>query len=128
MADPNDPNPALRAGLVRLLAASTTQSADAAMPTILQTPALQARFEEAFERRERRRFLLQALVDALNAVIAAHKRLNADGYPTLDPLPLVPDLLAELQAERASLEAAIAQFQAATPETGDFNPRTSIRS
>ena len=139
MADTIDPNPALRAelmaalavidpqiaGLVRLLAASTTPSSDPAMPTILQSPELQARFQAAYEGRESRRILLQAVVDALDAVVAARRRLHTNGYPNLDVLPLVPTLLDELRAERANLEAAIAQFQAATPETGDFHPQTA---
>jgi hypothetical protein len=122
---PSDPNPTLRAELTAALTAIMPQIhglADMGAIASLST-ASRAQIQAVLTGRQRRRDLIQAVLTALDAVVVAIQNLEADGYPALDPLPVLPDLFTELQEELAALEAALQQFLAAKQETGQFNPQ-----
>lgn len=59
---------------------------------------------------ERRMSLLTAVISWLDGTVAAMQDLENDGYPALPPRQLPSALMAELTAQKADLEAAIARF------------------
>jgi hypothetical protein len=61
---------------------------------------------------KRRRDLIQAELDAMDACDAAYDALLADGYPEMPPDSVVDSVYAELKEQMADLEAAAARFQA----------------
>jgi hypothetical protein len=124
---PSDPNPTLRAELTAALDVLVNPKGqihgliDMEAIASLST-ASRTQIATVLTGRQRRRDLIQAVLTALDAVVAAIQNLEADGYPALDPFPVLPTVLSEIQEEIAALEAAEAQFLAAGQETGQFNP------
>jgi hypothetical protein len=111
--DPLDPNPALRAELEAALAILNVQIRglhDLAAVSI--SPELLAEINEQIIARERRRDLIQAVLNALDGVVVARRALSADGYPALPDIELSTDLFQELQGQDSDLKAAIGIFEA----------------
>ena len=124
MAD--DPNPASRAELLAALAVIEPQIRG--LEALLKFPIssdTEAGIMAAIDLRTRRRDLIRAELDALDAGAAAQMALEADGYPALDPMPVAPEMVQEILRDLADLEAAIGVFTQGHPETGDFNPQRS---
>ena len=71
---------------------------------------LLAQINDQITVRERRRDLIIATIDALDA-------LEGDGYPELAPAVLPVGLFGELQGEETDLDAAVAIFEKAGPAT-----------
>lgn len=67
------------------------------------SPDLLTEVNEEIVFREHRRELIQAAIDALDALVA-------DGYPELPPEVVSPALYAELQGEKSDMSAAIEVF------------------
>lgn len=125
MAD--DPNPALRAELVAAMAVIAPQirglhdleavSISADLKTTISTQVAD---------RERRRDLIQAVLNCLDQTLAALRLLEQDGYPALPAAPIMGSLFSELQEEKSDLAAAIAVFASeqitAGPLTQTANP------
>jgi len=111
-AIPLDPNPALRAELLAALAI-LVQSIRGLRALLAghNSPELRTAISDQIDSRERRRALVQAALDGLDAVVSARLSLAADGYPALDSKELDGLLFAELQQEQADLEAALAVFK-----------------
>lgn len=110
MAD--DPNPALRAELIaaqKVLAPQIRGLHDLVATSI--SADLAAAINQQIIVRERRRDLIQAALDRLDAVVDARTALEADGYPTLPGSVIEPDLFKELQGENSDLDAAVAVFK-----------------
>lgn len=109
MAD--DPNPALRAELkaaLTVLAPQIRGLHDLAGVSI--SPDLASEVQNQITMRQRRRELINVVLDALDAVFAALVALEGDGYPKLEQNPLIPALFAELQQEQSDLVAAWGVF------------------
>jgi hypothetical protein len=109
MAD--DVNPQLRAELNSAL--------DVLMPQIRGmhdllavsiTTELHAEISDAVAKRERRRDLIQAVLNDLDATQAARAALEDDGYPSLPNVTIVNSQFTELQGEAADLQAAVGVF------------------
>jgi hypothetical protein len=111
MAD--DPNPALRTELMAQLATLNPQIRGLHDLSAVSISAdLKQAVAEQIVERERRRDLTQAVVDALDHVVAALRVLESDGYPTF-PTSVIPQpLFEELQRQASDLQAAIAVSQA----------------
>ncbi len=108
----NDPNPALRAELLAALDVLEPQIGglrDLAEASISED--LRADIGSQILARERRRGLIQAVLGALDQVIAEIEALAADGYPALPGMELPESEYEELQGELGDLLAAIAIFQ-----------------
>jgi hypothetical protein len=73
---------------------------------------LQAKVVEHGTTLKRRRDLIQAELNAMDAVDNAHDALLADGYPETPPASLTDSLYAELQIQEADIEAAVSTFAA----------------
>lgn len=102
-------DPGLRAELLAALAVIEPQIRGLHdLTTVSITDELKAAIEAQIGPRERRRDLIQAVLDALDA-------LEADGYPTLAPADLPANLFAELQGENTDIEAAVGVFDEALP-------------
>jgi hypothetical protein len=108
-----DPNPALRA---ELLAAKAILDPQIRGLRHLATPdlsdELNLSISEQVVIRERRDILVQAVLDQLDATLAALVALYADGYPILPPVVIVAPQFDELQADAADIAAALAIFNA----------------
>ncbi len=120
-----DPDPPLRAELNAALDVVVPQIAGLHHLEMVSALGadLQAEFQLADTERSRRRDRIVAVIQALDGVVVAYEALLADGYPTLAPVPIVAAVANELAIEQVLLNAAIAVFQEAGQETGDFNPR-----
>ena len=57
------------------------------------------------------------LLEAMDNAIAALEALNAAGYPALEPFEVTPEVLADLQANAATINAALAQYTASEQAT-----------
>lgn len=109
MAD--DPNPALRAELIAARAVVDPQIRGMHdLVTVSITDELRTKIDEEIVIRERRRDLIQAVIDALDSTLRALEALEADGYPKLPEAIIDPALFSELQGEEADLDAAVAVF------------------
>jgi hypothetical protein len=109
MAD--DPNPALRAELVA--AEAVLDPEIRGLLNIILLPIstnLRAVVQQVIQDRERRRKLIQTVLDYLNGVVTAMNALEADGYPALGSSTVEVELLAELQAELADIAAGVGIF------------------
>jgi hypothetical protein len=60
--------------------------------------------------REHRRDLIKAVVANLDTTVLALQALEADGYPTLNPVVVPGAVMSELQSEVDDLKAAAAVF------------------
>ncbi len=117
MAD--DVNAALRAELMDRLAVLQPQIRG--FHDLIDTSIsedLRAVFRKEIENRERRRDLIQTVINHLDATNGAMTALEADGYPALPNVTISPELFAELRGEEADLDAAVAVFQEPSPATG----------
>jgi len=111
----DDINPALRTELVAALAVLTPELRGLHdLTTVSISPALASSVWLQIVIRERRRDLIQLAIDSLDNALVTLTKLEADGYPTLDPATIDAAELSELQGEKSDLESAIALF---TPET-----------
>lgn len=124
MAD--DPNPALRAELVAALSVIAPQIRGLHdMLGVSISAALIAEVHAQITVRERRRDLIQGVLNELDQAIDARAALEADGYPALDA-DMVPDtLIAELQEEVSDIQSAASIFKldkASTLSIGLGNP------
>lgn len=111
MAD--DPNPTLRADLLAALGVLSPQIRgldDLAAVSI--SPELKAAVLTQSASRKHRRDLIQAVLDALDHVVAALRLLEQDGYPDLPGITIVQSQFGELQEEAGDLRAAVAIFKA----------------
>jgi hypothetical protein len=110
MAD--DPNPALRAELQASLAVLTPEIRGLHdLRAVSISPELATAIAAQITIRERRRNLIQSVLDSLDAVIVARRALENDGYPLLDDVQLGATQFSELQGELADLEAAMGVFK-----------------
>src|SRR3954468_10099819 len=110
MAD--DVNPALRAELEAAKAVLEPQirglhdlthvsiSSDLEQEILLQV-----------EKRERRRDLIQSVLDGLDRTVDARGALEDDGYPALEDAQLSDAMLGELREENDDLKAAVNLFK-----------------
>lgn len=112
----NDVNSALRA---ELLAAQIVLEPQIRglhdLVTVSITEGLRAAIHEQITARERRRDLIQGVLDQLDATNAAQDELEADGYPALPTAELLPGLFTELRGEDADIKAAVAVFEERGP-------------
>lgn len=111
MAD--DPNPAWRDEFLAALGLLSPQIRglhDLAGVSI--SPELRAAVAAQILSRERRRDLIQSVLDALDHVVSARRLLEQDGYPDLPGMVLVQSQYGELQEEAGDLRAAVAIFKA----------------
>ncbi len=109
MAD--DLNPAKRAEIVAAIAVVVPQIrglGDIVVAPI--SPPLQAMVRTQSGVRVRRHTLLQAVINSMDAAVAALADLENDGYPDLPLAPLSDSLFTELQRENNDVEAAVAIF------------------
>lgn len=110
MAD--DVNPALRDELNKALAVFGPQIRgmhDLLNVTSVPTD-LHNEISDAVAKRERRRDLIQAVLNDLDATLAARTALEDDGYPSLPNIALLNSQFTELQGEAADLQAAVGVF------------------
>lgn len=108
-----DPNPALRDELNRALAVLAPQIRglhDIAAVSI--SGELLSDINAQITTRERRRDLLKVVLANLDTVLTSLQALEADGYPTLDPMVVSTTLFSELQGEMDDLSAAASVFKA----------------
>lgn len=114
MAD--DVNPRLRAELLAALGIIEPQIRGLHdLMTVSITDELRAAIESEIVSRERRRNLIQAVLDQLDATNAANDALAADGYPALPQVELPPGLFNELRGEETDLDAAVGIFEERGP-------------
>lgn len=73
-------------------------------------PETQADVQASIQVYDRRTGLMNAALDALT-------RLVADGYPALAISEVGPAVLADLEANKATIDAALGQFTATVPHT-----------
>jgi hypothetical protein len=109
MAD--DVNPQLRAELVAALGVLAPQIRG--MHDLLNvsiSPELHAELTDTVQKRERRRDLIQAVLNDLDATVTALTALEDDGYPSLPNIAIVPTQFTELQGQTADLQAAVGVF------------------
>lgn len=109
MAD--DVNPALRAELnaaLEVLAPQIRGMHDLINVSI--SDELRAEVADVVQKRERRRDLIQAVLNNLDATLSARTALETDGYPTLPHVSIVNSQFTELQGEAADLQAAVGVF------------------
>ncbi len=107
-----DPNPVLRAELEAALAVLAPQIRglhDWATPVSI-SPELVGEINDEIVVRERRRDLIQKVLDDLDQAFADLKTLEVDGYPELPPVSLTANLFNELQGQLSDVEAATAVF------------------
>lgn len=111
MAD--DPNPELRAELMAALAVLAPQIRGLHdLDGVSISMDLKAEVDTQILAREQRRNLIQTSIDELDAVVRALTMLEADGYPALEPVPVMSSLFQELREEVADVEAAAGVFKA----------------
>lgn len=111
MAD--DPNPTLRAELLAAVAVLAPQIRGLHdLSTVSISAELRATISAQIADRERRRDLVQAVLNCLDQTLAALKLLEQDGYPQLPVTTLLQSQFLELQDEAGDLRAAVAVFQA----------------
>jgi hypothetical protein len=129
-ADSSDPNPALRAELIAAQDVLEPQIDGLSkwQMIVSLSPGLLTDFGDVLAARQQRITLIIIALQALDAVVIAIDNLKADGYPALEPMPIVQEQFDEAQRELANLETALQQLVLGTPETGDFNPESSTRS
>lgn len=72
---------------------------------------VQAAVQAAISKLEKRRDLIQRLLNMLNNANSAEDELLADGYPTLPPIEVASAIFDALQGEKTDMEAAIAIFE-----------------
>lgn len=111
MAD--DPNPALRAELVAALAVLAPQIRglhDLAAVSI--SADLATEIGKQIAARERRRDLINTVIQWLDGALQALNALQGDGYPALPTVSLPATLLSELRGEETDLDAAVGLFAA----------------
>lgn len=112
MAD--DPNPQLRASLNAALNVVTPEVRG--LIDLLALPRISSGLHDslmaALQKRQFRENLLQTAISGLDAVVQALANLEEDGYPSLDPISLPSDQLAELQGDAGDLNAAVSVFSA----------------
>lgn len=113
MAD--DINPALRAELVAALDVLTPELRGLHdLTNVSISPELASSVWLQIVIRERRSNLIQLMINAMDNALVTLTKLEADGYPTLDPATIDPSEFTELQGEKSDLETAISLF---TPES-----------
>jgi hypothetical protein len=103
----NDPNPALRAEYVA--AAGVLEPKLHGLSELLKAidPGPLHDFLSREYRTLSRKFnLINATLAQLDGVVAARNTLDATGYPAVEPLPLPPELYAELQTDLEALRIA----------------------
>lgn len=108
----SDPNPTLRSEIVAARDALEPQIRGLrALASIdLVSTDLRAAFDHEADHRQRRLDLEQAVLHALDAVIAAMEALEAHGYPALPNTAILATLFAELQRQMTELQAAAGIF------------------
>lgn len=109
MAD--DPNPALRAELLAALTVLAPQIRGLHSLSAVSPPDLRVEVNAQIAARERRRDLIQAVLNGLDMVVAERTALEADGYPALPPDAVIASLFAELNEEMSDLQSAAAVFK-----------------
>lgn len=108
-----DPNPALRDELNTALAVVAPEIRGLHdLTTVSISDDLRGAINGQITARERRRDLIQNVISGLDAVVRSLQALEADGYPTLDPVVVQSTLFSELQGEIADLGAAAGVFKA----------------
>lgn len=125
MAD--DPNPALRAELVAAIAVLAPQIRglhDFALVSI--TTDLAAEIAKQIAARERRRDLINHVIQWLDGALQALNALQADGYPALPTAPIPAALLSELRGENTDLEAAVGLFSEQAVSVGLDVPHATV--
>lgn len=114
----DDVNPELRAELLAALAILAPQTRGLRdWVTVSITEALRFQIELQIESRERRRDLIQAVLERLDSTNAMRDELEADGYPELPRAELPPDLHDELRREETDIDAAVGIFEQRGPAT-----------
>lgn len=113
-----DPNPDLRAELLAALAVLYPQIRGLEdLGHVSISGELASSVAAQLEAHVRRRDLIQATLDGLDAVLAQRDALAVDGYPET-PLADIPiNLFRELQGEMDDLVKAAAIFEAEPPPT-----------
>lgn len=109
MAD--DVNPQLRAELnaaLDVLAPQIRGMHDLLAVSI--SDQLRAEISTVVANRERRRDLIQAVLNDLDAALRERTALEDDGYPSLPNVSIVNSQFSELQGEAADLQAAVGVF------------------
>jgi len=115
MAD-NDPNPELRAEIEAALDAIFPQIEGLIdLQGINASPEFKTLVTDQLNAHKHRESLLIGVANSLDAVVAARDALGADGYPNTDPVPVDALLFAEMEKQRAEVEAAFALFTATAP-------------
>lgn len=111
MAD--DPNPALRAELVAAVTVLAPQIRGLHdLEAVSISTELRTTISTQVADRERRRDLIQAVLNCLDQTLAALRLLEQDGYPQLPVMRLQQSQFLELQDEAGDIRAAVAVFQA----------------
>lgn len=127
MAD--DPNPALRSELSAALGLLGPQIGGLHDLAVVSISAdLRATISTQITNRERRRDLIQAVLDALDHVVAALRILEQDGYPDIPVVTIVQSQFNELQDEAGDLKAAVAVFAAPAQIADNLASATHPRS
>ena len=80
----------------------------------------------AAARAKMKQLILTVLTD-LDQLSADWAALEAVGFPTLPPIPVVDTVFQELQAELVALETAVGLFPQGSPETVTFIPSTATK-
>jgi hypothetical protein len=109
----NDPNPALRDELnaaLKLLAPQIRGLHDLAAVSI--NADLLAQVNTQIVSRERRRDLIKVVLSNLDTTVSALQAIEADGYPTLEPVVVPVTVFGELRGEMDDLAAAASVFKA----------------
>lgn len=109
----NDPGPNFRSELLSALDVLNPQIEG--LDTLLQaglSSEISTILQETISARRRRKSLIDAVIAALDTVLARLADLLADGYPALPGLMIDEILAAELKKEQDAIEAAIAIFAA----------------
>jgi hypothetical protein len=107
----NDPNPQLRAELNAALAVLQPQIRGLHDLSAVSISAdLQSSVRNEITARERRRDLIQAVLNNLDTTLSSLIALEHDGYPALPSTQMVPAQFEELQGQSADLTAAIKVF------------------
>lgn len=112
MAD--DLNPAKRAELMAALgvvAKALPGLHDLVVPGVSIGDDLRSDLLGGIEQYERRAALIQAAIDKMDEALSELDALEADGYPTLDPIAIANSRYEELKEEVSDIEAAKAVFR-----------------
>ncbi len=108
----NDVNPTLRNELIAALDALDSETRGlTALSAMPGSDTLKNELTLQLTSRSRRRVLIEALINALDAATEARDALIAEGYPGMPHAPVPPALIAELKSDAADMTSAVNVFE-----------------